>query len=220
MDENLIRSAAAEAVADLKLDCRVVSVDKRKDDWCVKFSEKYGELCDEFRSRLGEENSPQVVREKIKRHLLKAPKPTGRRKGVRTRTARTAQDNSLLDLPIQLAGGALKESARVVSEAVGGTLEAAETALKTVADAASAVAQTASQVVPAPPTLETGVSLAATEPLLPKVGEERPLRKSTSKTKKSAAKKSKSAAKKPARKSMKAGAKRSQAGGSKKRTKK
>ncbi len=202
MDENVIRSAAAAAVADLKLDCQVVSVNRRKDDWCVKFSEKYGELCDEFRSRLGEENSAEVVREKIKRYLLKSPRPTGRRKGVRRSPARTGPENSLLDLPMQIAGGALKETARVVSEAVGETLEAAEAALRTVTDAASAVAQTASQAVPEPPSLETSVSLAATEPVLPEVREERPRRKSTSRTKKGATKKSarKSAAKKPARK--------------------
>ena len=201
MDENLIRSAAAAAVADLKMDCQVASVYKRKDDWCVKFSEKYGELCDEFRNRLGEENSAEVVREKIKRYLLKSPRPTGRRKGVRRSPARTGPENSLLDLPMQIAGGALRETARVVSEAIGETIEAAETALRTVTDAADAVAQTALQATAEPPSLETSVSLAATEPVLLEVREERPRRKSTTKkaaTKKSASKRA--AKKKSARK--------------------
>jgi hypothetical protein len=147
MDEKMITSAAEAAVNDLQLDCQVASVYRRKDAWCIKFSGSYREFCDQFRSRYGEENSAEVVREKVKRHLLKSPKPTGRRRGFASRSLNAGPGNSLLNLPRQFAGGAIEQATRLAGEIFDGTVNAAETALKTVEDAASTAAQAASEVL-------------------------------------------------------------------------
>ncbi|HEV7858974.1 MAG TPA: hypothetical protein VGO91_10190 [Pyrinomonadaceae bacterium] len=193
MDEKLIAAAAEAAVNDLQLDCQVASIYRRKDKdaWCVKFSGSYREFCDEFRSRFGEENSAEVVREKIKRHLLKSPKPTGRRRGVSNRSPMIGPESSLLDLPLQIAGDALEQTARLAGEIINGTVNAAETAIKTVADAAIAAGQT---VIESPQLQTTGIIITARD---------RP-RSSPAKTrqpaKKRATKKATKASKKTARK--------------------
>jgi hypothetical protein len=199
MDEKLINVAASAAVKDLQLDCEVTSVYQRKDSWCVKFSGSYGEFCDAFRSRYGEENSAQVVREKIKRYLLKSPKPTGRRKGFSKRSSFAGPENSLLDIPLQIAEGALEQTARLAGELIGGTINAAETAIKTAADAAINTAQ----VISEPPELETGIIIAANDNAPPSINEIHPVtakRATRRATKRATKKASKKASKKAARK--------------------
>jgi alkanesulfonate monooxygenase SsuD/methylene tetrahydromethanopterin reductase-like flavin-dependent oxidoreductase (luciferase family) len=206
MDEKLIASAAEAAVNDLQLDCQVASIYRRKDDWCVKFSGSYREFCDEFRSRFGEENSAEVVREKIKRHLLKSPKPTGRRKGVSNRSAMTGPESSLLDIPLQIAGGAPEQATRIAGEIINGTVNAAETAIKTVSDAAIA----ASQAAPDPPQLQTGIIISASDsprssiakipPAATKRAANKATKRATKRATKGAGKKAAKASKKTARK--------------------
>jgi len=204
MDEKLIASAAEAAVNDLQLDCRVASIYRRKDKdaWCVKFSGSYREFCDEFRSRFGEENSAEVVREKIKRHLLKSPKPTGRRRGVSNRSAMSGPESSLLDIPLQIAGGALEQTTRLAGELINGTVKAAETAIKTVADAALV----AGQAVIESPQLQTGIIITASDSPRNSTSKTRPsakkraTKKATKKATKSVSKKATKASKKTARK--------------------
>jgi hypothetical protein len=155
MDEKLITVAAEAAVNDLQLDCRVVSISQRKDVWCVKFSGSYGELCDEFRSRYGKENSAEVVREKLKRLLLKSPKPTGRRRGVSNRSTGAGIGSSLLDIPRQIAEDALEQTTRIAGAVINSTVNTAETAFKTVADAASDAGQA---IIESPP-LQAGIKI-------------------------------------------------------------
>lgn len=189
MDEKLITSAAMAAVNDLKLDCTVASVYRRKNAWCVKFSGSYGELCDEFRGKYGEENSAEVAREKIKRHLLKTPKPTGRRKGGNARTSHPNRESSLLDLPLQIAEGALEQTARVAGEVIGRTTEVAANTLKTFADAAQTASQAATAVEPTH--LSTSVRIASTESSPGRADKPRPV----------ATKRTRKASKKPGAKS-------------------
>jgi hypothetical protein len=201
MDEKLIAVAASAAVKDLQLDCEVASVYQRKDSWCVKFSGSYGEFCDAFRSRYGDENSAQVVREKIKRYLLKSPKPTGRRKGFSKRSSFAGPENSLLDIPLQIAEGALEQTARLAGELIGGTINAAETAIKTAADAAI----TAAQAISEPPQLQTGIIIAANDNAPPSINEIHPAttKRATKRATKKARKASKKVSKKAARKTSK-----------------
>jgi hypothetical protein len=200
MDEKLITSAAEAAVNDLQLDCQVASIYRRKDKdaWCVKFSGSYREFCDEFRSRFGEENSAEVVREKIKRHLLKSPKPTGRRKGVAHRSAITGPESSLLDIPLQIAGEALQQTTRLAGELINGTVNAAETAIKTVADAAIAAGQTIIES----PQLQTGIIITASDSPRTSTAKsrQRETKRATKKATKSAGRKAAKASKKAARK--------------------
>jgi hypothetical protein len=201
MDEKLIASAAEAAVNDLQLDCQVTSIYRRKDAWCVKFSGSYREYCDEFRSRFGEENSVLVVREKIKRHLFKSPKPTGRRKGVSNRSAITGPESSLLDLPLQIAGGALEQTTRIAGEIINETVNAAETAIKTVSDAVIAASQA---VVVEPPQLQTGILITASDGPHSPTAKTRPAAKkrATRSAGKKAAKASKKASRKTSRKKV------------------
>ncbi|MEA2175557.1 MAG: hypothetical protein QOD00_3149 [Blastocatellia bacterium] len=198
MDEKLIAVAASAVVKDLQLDCEVASVYQRKDSWCVKFSGSYGEFCDAFRSRYGDENSAQVVREKIKRYLLKSPKPTGRRKGFSKRSSFAGPENSLLDIPLQIAEGALEQTARLAGELIGETINAAETAIKTAADAAL----TTAQVISEPTELQTGIIIAANDNAPPSITEIHPAttKRATKRATRSATKK---ASKKAARKTSK-----------------
>jgi hypothetical protein len=204
MDEKLIASAAEAAVNDLQLDCQVASIYRRKDKdaWCVKFSGSYREFCDEFRSRFGEENSAEVVREKIKRHLLKSPKPTGRRKGVSNRSAMSGPESSLLNIPLQIAGGALEQTTRLAGELINGTVKAAETAIKTVADAAIA----SGQAVIESPKLQTDIIITASDSPRSSTAKSRPAatkkasKRVTKRATKSAGKKANRASKKTARK--------------------
>src|SRR5215212_2537961 len=73
MDERAINGAAIEAIKDLELDCEIKEVRQLagKDEWCIQFSGKYGQFCDDFKNQFGKENSASVIREKIKSHLLK-----------------------------------------------------------------------------------------------------------------------------------------------------
>jgi hypothetical protein len=201
MDEKLIAVAASAAVKDLQLDCEVASVYQRKDSWCVKFSGSYGEFCDAFRSHYGEENSAQVVREKIKRYLLKSPKPTGRRKGFSKRSSFAGPENSLLDIPLQIAEGALEQTARLAGEVIGVTINAAETAIKTAADAAI----TTAQAIGEPTQLQTGISIVATDDAPPLINEIQTAteKRVTKRATKRATKKAKKASKKAARKTSK-----------------
>ena len=120
MDEQTIARAARAAVDDLKLDCRIKAVYKSpgKDKWCVQFTDKYGEFCDEFHEKSGQENSAAVIREKIKRYLFRRreTKTTRRRGSGITRPGKREVDQS--GTPLKAIEGAIEQAAHVVSKVI------------------------------------------------------------------------------------------------------
>lgn len=155
MDERSINGAAIEAISDLELDCEIKEVcqPSGKDEWCIQFSGKYGQFCDEFKNQFGEENSPPVIREKIKSHLLKQVtkirSSTGRRrapKNERTDEARQ-RGSDLLTAPVKLIGEMLGRASDVAGDVINQASSVAETARAAV----SAMTPDISPVPPATP---------------------------------------------------------------------
>ena len=93
MEEKSIKRAAQEAVNDLELDCEVKEVCRSPngDEWCVQFSGSYSQFCDKFQDQFERDNSTSVVREKIKKHLIKQVDKIRRSTGKarRPKTARS-----------------------------------------------------------------------------------------------------------------------------------
>lgn len=163
MDEQLITKTAQVAIADLKLDCRVIAVTRRssKDKWCIQFSDKYGQFCDEFHNESGQDNSPELIREKIKSYLFKKGKPTAsRRRGQRVAPARE-QESGLLSAPFKVAEEAVVQTAQVAGEVVDRASGLTEKVLKTAVDVAQIVSATASEVLLRRVETETQVALPA-----------------------------------------------------------
>src|SRR5215210_7262274 len=106
MDEQAITGAAEEAINDLQLDCKIKDVCRSPngEQWCVQFSGKYGQFCDDFKDQFEKENSSSLVREKIKSHLLKQVtkirSTTGKSRRPRTPpSGESLEQNSVLSAP-------------------------------------------------------------------------------------------------------------------------
>jgi hypothetical protein len=133
-DEQAITRAAGEAVNDLQLDCRVEKVfrhPRNNDRWCIQFSGDYGQFCDEFRNEAGEENSPQLMREKVKNYFLKKRRPVRVRKGSRSQAGRESEESGLLSAPLGSVGQAIGQTTRFVGEVVNQVSDLARSALDT-----------------------------------------------------------------------------------------
>jgi hypothetical protein len=133
-DEQAITSAAAEAVNDLQLDCRVEKVfrhPRNNNRWCIQFSGDYGQFCDEFRNEAGEGNSPRLMREKVKSYFLKKRRPVRVRKGSRSQAERERQESGLLSAPLEVVGQAIGQTTRLVGEVVNQVSDLARSALDT-----------------------------------------------------------------------------------------
>lgn len=145
MDEGTINGAAIEAIRDLELDCEIKEVRQPAGDdvWCIQFSGKYGQFCAEFKNQFGEESSHQVIREKIKGHLIKQINKirsgTGRkRKPAVVETSESRETESgILATPLKMIGEVFDRVAGVTGTVVNQATTVAETARATVADAAS-----------------------------------------------------------------------------------
>ena len=116
MDERAVNGAAIEAIRDLEVECEIKEVCKGSGagEWCVQFSGKYGQFCDNFQNQFGQENSPEVMREKIKAFLIKQVAKirgnTGRKRRPAADAARESRES---------VGGLLTEPLKVVGEALG-----------------------------------------------------------------------------------------------------
>ncbi len=107
MDKEVITRAAEEAVRDLQLDCEITEIAKPlgKNTWCIQFTGSYGQFCDAFQDKAGEENSAPVIREKIKRFFLKQRKPARIVRGRNpSASARRSQESNLLMLRSEEVG--------------------------------------------------------------------------------------------------------------------
>jgi hypothetical protein len=146
MDEQAINGAAIEAIRDLELDCEIKDVCERdgRNGWCIQFSGKYGQFCDEFKGQFGDENSHQVMREKIKRHLIKQVNKirssTGRkRRAAVGETSRDSQpeEGGILSAPLKMLGEVFDRVAGVTGVVVDQASTAADAARDAVADMAA-----------------------------------------------------------------------------------
>jgi hypothetical protein len=146
MDEQAITRAAEEAVNDLQLDCRInkVSRSPRGDQWCVQFSGKYGQFCDDLKNQFGKENSARVVREKIKSHLLKQVtrirSSTGKTRRPRPSPSDEAQTQSaMLSAPLKMFEDVFNRATEIAGEVVGQVAGVAGIARETVANVAESI---------------------------------------------------------------------------------
>src|SRR5215213_2735823 len=136
MDERAVNGAAIEAARDLDVDCEIKQVCKGSgaDEWCVQFSGKYGQFCDNFQNQFGQENSPEVMREKIKAFLIKQVakirSSTGRKRRPATSAARESRESvgGLLTEPLKMVGEVLGRATGLASQVVSRASDVAETA--------------------------------------------------------------------------------------------
>jgi len=206
VDEKVIKRAASEALSDLELDCEIKDVCRSPDgdQWCVQFSGSYSQFCDEFQDQFEHDNSASVVREKIKRHLIKQVDKIRRSKGKarRPKTAQSADqqaNNNIIASPLDVIGDAVSRA----SEIAGDVIEQAATVADAARETLSSVAENISPV-----TIEIKSS-SSTKPKKPRAPQTRATAKKSRSAPRKISKKrkaSKSAAK-AGKRAKKAGAK-------------
>jgi hypothetical protein len=146
MDEQAITRAAEEAVNDLQLDCKINKVSRSTsgDLWCIQFSGKYGQFCDDLKNQFGKENSARVVQEKIKSHLLKQVirirSSTGKSRGPRTNPSDEGlAQSSVMSAPLKMIEDAFTRASQIAGEVVQQVAGVAGVARETVANAAESI---------------------------------------------------------------------------------
>jgi hypothetical protein len=146
MDEQAITHAAQEAVNDLQLDCKINKVCRspRGDQWCVQFSGKYGQFCDDLKNQFGKENSARVVQEKIKSHLLKQVtkirSSTGKSRRPRVNPSDEGQaQDTIMSAPLKMIEDAFNRATEIAGEVVGQVAGVAGAARETVANVAESI---------------------------------------------------------------------------------
>lgn len=150
MDKEVIERAAKEAVQALQLDCDVTEITKPlgKDVWCLQFTCGYGQFCDSFHDKAGEENSARVIREKIKRFFLKQRKPTRIVRGrPASATTRRTPESNLLSTLLEAGEGVLKEATRITGEVIDRAANLNRTVLETEADWVETISPTAAEII-------------------------------------------------------------------------
>ncbi len=210
MDERAINGAAIEAIGDLGVDCEINQVCKGSDagEWCVQFSGKYGQFCDNFQNQFGQENSPEVMREKIKAFLIKQVarirSSTGRKRRPAAAAARESRESvgGILTEPLKVVGEVLGRTMGLASQVIGRASDVAETAratlsaadLDTTPPAASVLQSATGETVDAPPRKVTGRTIIRATPPKPR----KPAKKAGAKKSARKAARKKSAGKKKA----------------------
>lgn len=185
LDEQTIKEAAAEALDSLQLDAAVKSVCADGDKWCVQFEAEYSQFCDGFRDQFGKENSFELIREKVKRHVLKQQQ-NKIRAGVRIRRGKAERGptpDNLFETAVKAIEGIATQTADLTGEIINQAARLPQTALSVLKDAAQVVNQTS-----------TGESAQSVEQPLARVairaGALKSSRKSSTSARQAAAKKS------------------------------
>jgi len=149
VDEKVIKRAAFEALSDLELDCEIKDVCRSpdSDQWCVQFSGSYSQFCDEFQDQFEHDNSASVVREKIKRHLIKQVdkirRSTGKAKRPKSaQSAKQQADSNIITSPLSVIGDVVSRA----SEIAGDVIEQAATVADAARETLSSVAENISPV--------------------------------------------------------------------------
>ncbi|MDX6694709.1 MAG: hypothetical protein QOF02_2312 [Blastocatellia bacterium] len=222
LDEQLIKEAAEAALSDLQLDAGVKSVAASGEEWRVQFTADYGQFSDSFQDRFGKENGFELIREKIKRHILKQQQ-NKIRAGVRIRRGkpeRPRPTENLLESAVKTIGEVASQTAafagEIISQAISlpeTALTALETAGETVIEGAGSAVETISQTatrVAQRPLARVRVKVAAAKetaktprPARPATSKKTPARKkaATKSSKRSTAKLASKSKSKPIKKS-------------------
>jgi hypothetical protein len=147
MDAETIKQEASDAILDLELDSKVTQVAQVGKNWCVQFEGDYGQYCDSFQNQFERDNSPRVIREKIKKHLLGQITQL-RNKGGRHTTRKSFDEEARPNMP-ELFQEAVTETARAIGDAIDRTLGFTGTITQAASDAAQTVtAETAEMIRP------------------------------------------------------------------------
>ena len=140
MDEKSIKRAAGKALNDLELECEVREVCRSPggDQWCIQFSGSYSQFCDKFQDQFERDNSLLVVREKIKRHLLKQVdklrRSTGKSRRPKPHPAEPPRtESNLLAAPLQMIGEVLDRASQITGSVVEQAAGVADAARQTIA---------------------------------------------------------------------------------------
>ena len=143
LDEQEITKAARAALEDLQLETEVKSVAAEGERWCVQFTADYNQFCDNFRDQFGKANSPELIREKIKRHILKQQQ-SKIRAGVRVRKVKpqpSAAPDNFLETAWKTIEGVVGQTADAAGEIVNQALGLPQQALTAIAETPSAPPQ-------------------------------------------------------------------------------
>jgi hypothetical protein len=139
-----------------------VSQLKDGEQWAVRFSGKYGQFCDKLQDNFGKESSPRVVREKIKRHLLKQVeqirKGEGRSKITRgrSRAGGRKEPSGILSTPLDVLSDIFGRASGIATDLFNRASGAAETASESVSSVAQTVLPAATEMLnPTPESQET-----------------------------------------------------------------
>ena len=179
MDAETIKREASWALQDLELEATVSNVTHSGGNWCVHFDGDYGQFCDSFKNQFEHDNSPRVIREKIKKHLL-AQITQLRNKGGRKTTRKAFEDER--PNVTELLQEAVSETTRAIGNAIDRTLGVTGTTIKTAGDLAETVtARAAEMVQPAPRTSRPALPRTESPKLI-----ESTARKTTGKVKRAA----------------------------------
>ncbi|MBD0326618.1 MAG: hypothetical protein ICV68_09310 [Pyrinomonadaceae bacterium] len=187
LDEQLIMKAAAAALSDLQLDIEAREVVADGDDWCVRFSSEYNQFCDTFRDQYDKENSFELIREKIKRHILKQQQ-NKIRAGVRIRrgkTERRTQPPTLFETAVKAIGEVAGQTADITGEIINQASRLPETASKVFDETAKAISATIGPTSQSGESVEQPLARVRIKVAAPKSKRKR----STSSARKSSAKK-------------------------------
>lgn len=151
MKEETIRSAALDALNDLQLESEIKNIfaSGDKGEWCVQFAGNYGQLCDKFQDQFDKENSPELIREKIKRYLLKQVTKIRSTSG-KTRRGRGAlmadkkrDEEFSLGTPLKMIENMFDR----VTQVAGGVINVASNVTETASDAVEGITSNTRPVV-------------------------------------------------------------------------
>ncbi|HKS30739.1 MAG TPA: hypothetical protein VJS44_23250 [Pyrinomonadaceae bacterium] len=145
MDAETIKREALDAILDLQLDSTVSHVTHSGKTWCVQFEGDYGQFCDSFQNQFERDNSPRVIREKIKKHLLGQITQL-RNKGGRRTTKKSFDDDGRPNVQ-ELFQEAVSTTARTIGEAIDRTLGFTGAGLEAVGEVAETVTSGAAELI-------------------------------------------------------------------------
>jgi hypothetical protein len=145
MDAETIKREALDAILDLALDSTVSDIKHNGDKWCVQFEGDYGQYCDSFKNQFEHDNSPRVIREKIKKHLLGQITQL-RNKGGRQTTKKGFADDKAPNVA-ELFQEAVTQTTNVIGDVINQTLGMTSTSVRAAGEVAESISMGAAEVI-------------------------------------------------------------------------
>lgn len=147
MDEEIIRREASEAMLDLELDSTISSVTHSDNKWCIQFENGYGRFCDTFQNQFDRDNSPRVIREKIKKHLLGQITQLRNKGSVKARKKGFSAEEDRGPDVTELFQAAVTQTTRAIGEAVDRTLGVTGATIKSAGDLSQTISAKATEAL-------------------------------------------------------------------------